>query len=170
MPSTRQGNSFLGIAASSASSAEATDEAPLVTRAGGNWKACAANFLPSGDSRRDVERLGLLCGPVNGMSVVGEAFEGNASNEPSNHAFPVASGVCYRIFGVADASVADLVLRVVSVRGSQLAAEEQPGRVAMLESDRAFCTFATETVTAEVTSKDGTGRYALRIYQLPTHD
>ena len=112
----------------------------------------------------------MLCGPSNGMRPVGPMLEGTATNAASSHPLAVRVGFCYRIFGVAGRGVSDLEIRVNSVRGSRLAEENTLGRVAIVEADRPFCSFATEIVSVDVSSREGTGDYALLIYQLPTSD
>jgi hypothetical protein len=102
------------------------------------------------------------------MRPAGDTLSGSATKTPSRHPFEVKSGACYRVFAVAAASVEGLSMTVLSVRGSRLAAVDDAGRVALLEPERPFCSFANETLMLEVTAHAGQGLYAARIYQLPT--
>lgn len=170
LPDAPRDGSWLGPASALPSSSAAEEPPPtpkkIEVRGGGLWRSCADGFSPSGDARKDVERLGLLCGPANGMKVDGEALTGEASERVATHPLPVLDGACYRVFAVASAGVEGLDLTVRSLRGSRLAGAEG-GRVLMVDAERPFCTFANETLTLEVRARGGKGRYAVRIYQLP---
>ncbi len=137
-----------------------------IAKGGGLWRSCAAKFSPSSTPRRDVERLAALCGPPNGMEPVGEALEGIASSTTVVHALPVKRGACYRVFAIGEASIEGLNVTVVSVRGSRLAGVDDAGRVVMVEAERPFCSFATETVNLELSARAGKGHYALRVFEL----
>jgi hypothetical protein len=137
--------------------------------AGGLWVSCAAGFRAGVDPLRDVERLSLMCGPVNGMRALGRPLAGMATSTPERRPFKVRRGACYRVFAVAEAAVEELALSVVSPRGSRVAsADATAARVIMIEPERPFCSFADDELTVEVRAARGSGRYALRIYELPT--
>lgn len=162
-------SSALAEASASASATEEPAKPPrALTKGGGLWRSCAAKFAPTSTPHRDVERLAALCGPPNGMEPVGQALTGKASATAVTHALPVKRGACYRVFGVAEASVEGLTLTVLSLRGSRLTGVDDAARVVMLEPERPFCTFANETVTLEVSARGGEGHYALRVFELPT--
>lgn len=135
-------------------------------KGGGLWRTCAHNFKPSSTPRRDVERLGALCGPPNGMEPHGDAVEGDLEREVVSHPIAVKQGACYRVFAVAESGLEGFEVTVASVRGSRLAGVEPGARVAVVEPERPFCSFATETVKVEVRAQAGRGRYALRVFQL----
>ncbi|MBM4376975.1 MAG: hypothetical protein FJ095_17985 [Deltaproteobacteria bacterium] len=174
LPSAPREGSWLGASTSSplgsasADPGEAPPKAKVEIRGGGLWRSCSDGFEANASPARDVERLAALCGPPNGMRPAGETLTGTASEAASRHPFEVKSGACYRVFAVSEGAAGGLHMSVLSVRGSRLAAVEEPGRVAMLEPERPFCSFASETLVLEVSARNGQGQYAARIYQLPT--
>lgn len=148
--------------------AEARPQGPAVSP-GGGWVTCAQGLVLSGDPLKDVTRLTLLCGPSNGMrrkarqAIVGLIGE----HEPAVAAqLRVARGACYRVFAVAGAEVADLDVTVRSSRGVAVAADHSPGRLAIVQADRPFCTFADDIFTVEVSARRGAGRFAAEAWSL----
>jgi hypothetical protein len=117
---------------------------------------------------RDVTRLGLMCGPVNGMTPLGDAREGElrAGGEGARHPLPVRAGGCYRVFAVAGEGIDDLEVQIRSSRGTRLGADELRGRVALVDPERPFCTFADDELQIRVASAGGNGRYALEVWQM----
>lgn len=151
-----------------ASAAQTAESKP--SPVGGLWVSCYGGFVPSGDPRRDVTRLALLCGPPNGMRPVSdELFEGKVEQggAPSTHRFPARRGECYRIFAVADAGVADLDVAVRSSRGSRLARDHSEDRWPVVHPERPFCTFDDDTFAVHLGARRGTGRYAAQVWKLP---
>src|SRR5262245_45676390 len=69
---------------------------------GGSWVTCYGNYRPTSTPERDVTRLGLLCGPANGMMLVGSTLIGEATENGTQHPFDVRAGECFRIFAVAE--------------------------------------------------------------------
>ena len=137
---------------------------------GGLWVSCYGNFHPSGHPLRDVTRLGLLCGPANGMTLLTtEPFEGKVAEteRPSVHRFAARRGECYRIFAVAERSVADLDVTVRSSRGSRLAQDHSEDGWPILDPERPFCTFDDDTFKVLLAARRGAGRYAAQVWRLP---
>lgn len=136
---------------------------------GGGWVSCAEGLTLSGDPLKDVTRLGLVCGPANGMrrktqqAIVGVVGE----HEPPVVAqLRVARGACYRIFAVADAQVSELDVTVRSSRDVAVAGDHTPGRRAIVQADRPFCTFADDIFSLEVSALHGNGRFAAEVWSL----
>jgi hypothetical protein len=153
---------------------EPADAAPVAeplgaSRAGGLWVSCYRGFAPEGHPLGDVTRLGLLCGPANGMRMQGDTGQGEVGEgrPPSAHPMKAKKGSCYRIFAVAEASVRDLDVTVRSSRQSRLTTDDSDDHWPILEPERPFCTFADDAFTVDVTAGAGSGRYALQIWELP---
>jgi hypothetical protein len=137
---------------------------------GGLWVSCYGGFHPSDSPRKDVTRLGLLCGPPNGMGRANEASLEGAVDEtkaPSTHRFQARRGECYRIFAVADRGVSDLNVAVYSSRGSKLATDHGEDRWPIVHPERPFCTFDDDTFAVHFRARRGAGRYAAEIWKLP---
>ena len=138
-----------------------------VSRVGGLWVSCYGKFQPTGSPLDAVTKLGLMCGPVNGMQQLGTTFEGSASASASKHTFAVKSGECYRVFAVAAASVDDLDVVVKSGRGTRLSADQTEDRWPIVDPERPLCSFEDDTFVAEVSSRKGRGAFALQVWRLP---
>ena len=63
--------------------------------------------------------------------------------------------------------IGDLDITVNSSRGSRLAADDTHDNWPLVEPDRPFCTFDDDTFAIEVSSKKGSGPYALEVWKLP---
>jgi hypothetical protein len=180
LPPREDGGSWLGDASlPSADGGEPAAPDPLqrpISRAGGLWTSCRNGFRPSGEPRRDVERLGLMCGPQNGMTRLGDTMTGHTA-DPVAHTFAAKAGACYRVIGVADDGVRDLDIGVLSgVRGVPAAATGSGMRLysdhgdeplAIVERERPFCSLEDDTFTVAVSAGEGQGRYAVQVYGLP---
>jgi hypothetical protein len=141
-----------------------------VSRVGGMWVSCYGRFQPSGRPAADVTRLGLLCGPSNGMTKLGRTLRGQlakGSNAPRTHPMKARAGGCYRIFAVAGGDVKNLNLVIRSSRGSRLAGDDSEDNWPIIDPERPFCSFDDGTFRIEVTSAGGAGPYAIEIWQLP---
>jgi hypothetical protein len=145
-------------------------EAPkLPVRVGGPWVRCYGGFHPSGDPLKDVTRLSILCGPENGMRrLSSRALEGtvSAGGAAVSEAFEARRGECYRIFAVAEASVADLDVVVRSSRGAPIAADHGEDPWPIVQPDRPFCALEDDRYTFEVSAKKGSGRFAAEVWVL----
>ncbi|MCC6648101.1 MAG: hypothetical protein IT374_21345 [Polyangiaceae bacterium] len=166
--------------ASSAAPVTQSSSAPAASHAGpapaavassefGPWVRCYAGFRPESTPLRDVTRLAMLCGPQNGMRQLGATVEGEVSDAgpPVDEAVSLTKGQCVRAFAVAEASVADLDLSLVSPSGATLAADRIDDRWPILLPDRAACVDADGSYTVRVRAKRGRGRFARSIWLLP---
>jgi len=161
-----------------AGGAPATASAGIQRRApdghGGLWVACYEQFAVTGKPVHDVTRLGLMCGPVNGMTQLMQTQQGEVqptdAGPPArggSHRFVARSGHCYRIFAVAATTIEDLDLTVRSSRGSRLTADDTDDRWPVVDRQRPFCSFQDDTFSVDVSADDGHGGYALQVWQLP---
>lgn len=136
---------------------------------GGTWVSCHEGLPLSGDPLRDVTRLGLLCGPSNGMrrasrqAIVGLVGE----HEPAvTSSFEAKRGACYRVFAAADPQVGDIDVTIRSSRDAGVAGDHGNGRLAIVQPDRPFCTFSDETFTVEISARRGNGRFAAEVWAI----
>ncbi len=149
---------------------ERRDATPPV-RIGGPWVRCYGSFHPAGDPVKDVTRLGLLCGPENGMHrlsktpLQGPVAEGAPAITTTLEAH---RGECYRIFAVADAGVGDLDVTVHSSRGAPVAADHGEDAWPIVQPDRPFCPLEKDLYTLEFAAHRGHGRFAAEIWVLRT--
>ncbi len=170
-----------GVETSDASASVDVPETPVVpVRVGGPWVRCYGGFHTSGDPKKDLMRLALLCGPENGMHRMSKkgaggarsgppaAIEGlvSAGGPPLHDGFDVRRGDCFRIFAVAEPSVADLDVVVRSSRGSAIAGDHGEDNWPIVQPDRPFCALEDDLWSWEITAKRGAGRVAAEVWVL----
>lgn len=114
-----------------------------------------------------MTRLGLMCGPVNGMIQHGATRRGKLKSEPSRHRFAAKQGECFRVFAVASEGIANLDVRIVSARGTLLHKDRSHHRWPVVEATRPFCSFADDTFGIEIIGAAAGGSYALQVWKLP---
>ncbi len=167
-------------AAASASSAEpapptsAAEAAPSgdsglrhAAPVGGNWLKCYAEFQPRTRPELDVMRLGLMCGPSNGMKKLTAAPEADIrEGDKREHRWRASVGDCYRIFAVASPDVKDLDVEVLDPKGKRIAFDTSDDRWPVVNADGAFCAFEDGDYRALVKAQRGSGRYAMEIWRL----
>ncbi len=144
--------------------------APLGSAApvGGNWLRCYASFQPRTRPELDVTRLGLMCGPSNGMKQLSDVHEsrlGDAGTE-REHRWTAAAGDCFRIFAVGEGTVEDLDVEVVDARGRRVAHDTTDDRWPIVAPDGPFCVFEAGAYRARVRAQRGAGSYAIQIWRL----
>jgi len=167
---TKSPSSDPSAAGSSANPAAPDEPAFPPVRVGGPWVRCYGSFRVSGDPLRDVTRLGLLCGPENGMrrlspqALVGSVAEGQP---PVVETFPSKRGECYRIFAVAEPGVGDLDVAVRSSRDAIIATDHGEDTWPIVQPDRPFCVLEDDTLRIEISAKRGQGRFAAELWGLP---
>jgi hypothetical protein len=153
----------------------ADPEAPVLpVRVGGPWVRCYGGFHVSGDPKKDVTRLSLLCGPENGMKKLTRKGGGpvnldgavRAGDAPVSDTFAARRGECFRIFAVAEPSVADLDVVVRTSRGTPIAADHGEDAWPIVQPDRPFCALEDDTYTWEITAKRGAGKFAAEVWVL----
>ncbi len=149
------------------SSSTAGDGASKPEPVGGPWVTCYAHFRPTTTPDRDVNRLALLCGPENGMKMVGTPLTGDASDIPVEHLLEAKPGECFRIFAVATAEVLDLAIEVRDPKGVPVASDHNGDRWPILNPDGPFCLLDGGKHTVRVHARQGKGSYALQIWRLP---
>jgi hypothetical protein len=155
-----------------AASASAPEEASApvpdggrVAPSGGNWLKCYANFQPRNRPELDVERLGLMCGPSNGMRKQAHT-EGDLTTGEAEHRFHADAGDCYRIFAVGAPGIEDLDVEVFDPQKTKIAFDTSDDRWPIVKPDAPFCVFEGGDYRAVVRAQRGQGHYAIEIWRL----
>jgi hypothetical protein len=162
------GESLLRDASTLLEAAEDAGPPPPPVRVGGPWVRCYGNFRPGDEPLRDVTRLGVLCGPANGMSrVEGPAMQGTVAegNPTAAGTLRASRGECLRVFAVADPGVTDLDVVVRSSRGAAVGADHSEDRFPIVQPDRPLCFLDDDELTIEVSAR-GRGRFAAEAWRL----
>jgi hypothetical protein len=147
-----------------------TDRKPDSERAvepiGGPWVSCYGNYRPTSTPERDVTRLGLMCGPENGMTLLHSTITGAAGSAVEQHVIEAEQGECLRIFAVAEVPVTDLAVEVSGPHGARVASDHNGDRWPILNPDGPFCLLDGGRHTIRVRARQGRGSYALQIWRL----
>jgi hypothetical protein len=172
-PPVRSALSPAGSAIAPVSGAGSAEDPVLPVPIGGAWVHCYGHFKPSGEPKKDVTRLGLLCGPSNGMKQEGDLFESDLTegSAPAEYKIEAQRGACYRIFAVGEVSILDLDVTLRSSRGSAIAADHGQDAWPIVQPDRPICALEDDRWTVEVRAKRGGGRFAAEVWALakPVH-
>ena len=140
----------------------------------GTFRNCYEGFAPGGNPLLDVMRLGLLCGPVNGMKLLLDVA-GTPAGVSEEHGVAVRAGDCLRVMAAAHRSVERLTVEVIGSE-QRVLARAQGGSWLILDSAHPFCSSEAATyrvvVTLPATADGGARRadadaaaYALQVWR-----
>lgn len=129
---------------------------------------CWQTLTISGDARKDYEAIIAKCGAATGsVEYVKPAVGKLHSKHDKRDTFvvPIRGGLCYRFFGVADASIKDLDILIEKTGGALVGDDKTNGPVAIIESDKAWCmdTDGTYNFLVEVDG-EGQGNYVFGVW------
>ncbi|MBI4954813.1 MAG: hypothetical protein HY908_22520 [Myxococcales bacterium] len=139
------------------------------SRVNGLWVGCYAGFAQSGDPVSDVTRLGMLCGPSNGMVPFDEEPRRGrveAGKGPRSYQFPAGRGECFRLFAAAELGVGDLDVVMRSSRGTTVARDHTDDGWPIVAPDGPVCSPGEDVFTIDVSSEQGSGAFAAQLYKL----
>ncbi|MGK4004601.1 hypothetical protein WMF31_18355 [Sorangium sp. So ce1036] len=142
-------------------------------RVGGPWVRCYGNFRLSGDPRKDVTRLSLLCGPANGMRRLSpEAIEGHVAEGGAivTEKLQLVRGACYRVFAVGGPGIINLDVAVRSSRGAMVASDGSEDAWPIVQPDRPVCALEDDDgASVEISARRGAGRFAAEVWVLKSY-
>lgn len=147
------------------------DGRPDPDRGSSHWSRCAAGFRATATASVDVLRLGLACGPANGMVRFGASLTGRTDEhgvEGHHRTEPLEAGDCVRFAVAADDSVRDLEVEV-----SRPGSEEAPARVtvdrrwALVPEDAPLCVADGGPLAITVRTYSGGGAYSVDGWHFP---
>jgi hypothetical protein len=157
------------VAEAAAVEATARDAAPADVAAteDGTWSRCYANYRRTSTPARDVTRLGLLCGPENGMRLVHGTIEGQMGTATTERGFDFKAGDCLRVFVAADTSLMGLTVQVRDAVGTEIASSRARAGWAVVSLGGPFCIETAGRYTLRLRARQGTGHYAVQVWRLP---
>lgn len=103
---------------------------------------CWQSVSLSGVARRDYDALVAQCGAPTGSIEYVKPNAGRLHHERDKrdtYVVHVQGGLCYRFFGVGDASIQDLDILIERTGGALVGEDRSHGPVAIIESDKAWC-------------------------------
>jgi hypothetical protein len=120
-----------------------------------------------GSSRQDYETLIDKCGAATGSVQYVKPTIGHLHHKHQRRdvfVVPVLGGLCYRVFGVGDATINDLDI-LIEQRGALVGDDKTTGPVAIIESNKAWCMDHDGTYSFLVqTHGEGHGQYVFGIW------
>jgi hypothetical protein len=102
---------------------------------------CWRSVAVVGSARQDYETILKQCGASTGAVQYVRPAMGHLHHKQQRRdtfVVPIQGGLCYRFFGVGDASINDLDI-LIEQRGALVGDDKTNGPVAIIESDKAWC-------------------------------
>jgi hypothetical protein len=152
----------------SAASARRTPRPPPTAVAGQSplWTTCLEHFEPNAAPHVDVLRLGMLCGPPNGLSLLARASgQVDEARKPFTYQWEAERGDCFRVFGVAEEPVEDLEVEVFGPHRERLFLENQNRRWVVATENGPFCAPKEGTFEAQFSTHGGHGTVAISVWR-----
>jgi hypothetical protein len=130
------------------------------------WSTCFDKFEPQAAAHVDVVRLGMLCGPANGLTLLARASGVvDEARGPFAYQWEAERGDCFRVFAVAEAPVDDLEVEVFGPPRERLFLENQNRRWVLARENGPFCAPREGTFEAQFTTHGGHGTVAISIWR-----
>jgi hypothetical protein len=132
---------------------------------------CWRTIAVVGSARPDYEKLLSKCGAATGAVQYVRPTIGHLHHKHQRRdvfVVPIQGGLCYRFFGVGDATIQDLDV-LIEQRGALVGDDKASGPVAIIESDKAWCIDHDGVYSFLVqTHGEGHGQYVFGIWARKT--
>jgi hypothetical protein len=139
-----------------------------VVKAHADWGDCHAAFHPMGDPAKAVDALANGCAAVTQMRGAASALMSGSQNatssQPTAYKFRGQAKHCYRLYGVAGASVKSLVAVVTDADGAEIAEYHTDDVTPYIAPDEAMCFTDDADAQVVVSVGIGDGPYALAVW------
>ncbi len=144
---------------------------PSFPKATATDRECWQAIQLSGDAKKDYEALVGSCGTPTGSvqyvaPVAGKLHHILDKRDTFN--VKIQGGLCYRFFGVADASIKDLDILIERANGDLVGDDKTNGPVAIIDADKNWCMDRDDDFRFQVQVKGpGTGNYKFGVWARP---
>jgi hypothetical protein len=132
---------------------------------------CWQTVALGGVARKDFEALVAKCGAATGSVEYTKPNVGklhHVMDKRDTYVVHVQKGLCYRFFGVADATVPELDIMITRGGGALVGEDRTKGPVAIIESDKAWCIDRDDDLTFVVQAGGtGAGGYVFGVWARP---
>jgi hypothetical protein len=147
------------------------DARPSFPKATTSDRDCWQAIRLSGEAKKDYEALVASCGAPTGSVQYVAPIAGKLHHElDKRDSFDVKiqGGLCYRFFGVADASIKDLDILIERSNGDLVGDDKTNGPVAIIDMDKNWCMDRDGDFRFEVQiDGPGTGNYEFGVWARP---
>lgn len=146
------------------------NETPTFPKGTADEHQCWQSLPLTGEARPDFDALVARCGTPTGAIEYAKPAVGklhHALDKRDTYIVPVRRGLCYRFFGVGDATIPDLDI-LIERDGALQGEDKTNGPVAIIDSDKAWCVDVDGNFRFHVQVKnEGTGRYVFGVWARP---
>jgi hypothetical protein len=144
---------------------------PSFPKATTSDRECWQAIRLSGEAKKDYEALVASCGTPTGSVQYVAPVAGKLHHElDKRDTFDVKiqGGLCYRFFGVADATIPDLDILIERSNGDLVGDDKTNGPVAIIDADKNWCMDSDADYRFQVQIKGpGTGNYEFGVWARP---
>lgn len=141
---------------------------PTFPKATVSDRECWQAIRLSGDAKKDYAALVESCGTPTGSVQYVAPIAGKLHHQLDKRdtfAVKIQGGLCYRFFGVADASIPDLDILIERANGDLVGDDKTNGPVAIIDADKNWCMDVDDDLRFQVQIKGaGTGAYEFGVW------
>lgn len=128
-----------------------------------NTKTCHVNAKSDGDLSAAVADIGKGCIDPK-MKPIGAAETGDSSTMVKTVPVKVQANHCYRVIGLAQASVTDFDIAVMASDGKSCGEDLNDSNDAIVLEDGVICFSQDDTVNVNAAVAQGTGKWAFQVW------
>jgi hypothetical protein len=144
---------------------------PSFPKATASDRDCWQTIQLSGEAKKDYATLVASCGAPTGSVQYAAPIAGKLHHlldKRDTFDVKIQGGLCYRFFGVADASIRDLDILIERANGDLVGDDKTNGPVAIIDSDKNWCMDSDGDFRFEVQIQGaGTGNYEFGVWARP---
>jgi hypothetical protein len=131
------------------------------------WTPCHASYQvnPATDLATSVDQMSKGCAATTGMHMI-DSFKGQqaASNAPQIQPLHAQANHCYRVYGVAAATIQDLDVLIKDSTGAPAGEDTTDDPTPVVLEDGAVCFTQADEASIVVSIGAGSGAYALQVW------
>jgi hypothetical protein len=146
-------------------------KAPAFPKATTDEHECWQTVMLTGAAQKDFDALVARCGTPTGSIEYVKPSAGklhHAKDKRDQFVVHVQGGLCYRFFGVADATIEDLDILIERTNGDLVGEDRTRGPVAIIDTDKAWCMDREGDYQFDVQiDGTGTGTYVFGVWARP---
>jgi hypothetical protein len=144
---------------------------PPLPKATTGERECWQTVPLTGVARTDFDALIAHCGTPTGLVEYAKPSAGklhHRKDRRDTYVVRIQGGLCYRFFGVADATIENLDIVIERTNGALVGEDRTRGPVAIIDTDKVWCMDRDEDYRFNVqVGGEGTGNYVFGVWARP---
>jgi hypothetical protein len=144
---------------------------PTFPKATAGERECWQSVMLTGVARTDFDALIAHCGTPTGSVEYARPSMGklhHLKDKRDTYVVHIQGGLCYRFFGVADASIENLDILIQRTNGALVGEDRTHGPVAIIDTDKVWCMDRDDEYQFNVQiGGEGTGNYVFGVWARP---